>query len=447
MLLEREAFLDLLNGPGGRLVLLGGEPGVGKTALVREFAGGRRVLWGACDPLNTPRPLGALLDVADAAGGPLQEAVASGARPAALVTALLQELRAEPDTVLVLEDVHWADEGTLDALRLLGRRIAGVPALAIATFRENADEPVRMVLGELATAEGVERVRIPPLTAAAVRELAEPHGVDGDDLHRRTGGNPFYVTEVLSAPGTEIPATIRDAVLARAARLSPDARELLLRLAIVPGPAEPDLIDAADEPLDECLLSGMVRLSGPVATFRHELARMALEAEIPPRRRAALHRTVLERLEERAADPARLAYHAEAAGDAAAVLRHAPAAAERSSRLHAHRRGRSTSTRAPCAGPAGLPAAERAVLLERRSYECYLTDRLEEAISEREQALALRRELGDGILEGDALRWLSRLSWMLARGPDAERYGSLAVATLERFDPGRELAMAYSKLP
>ena len=125
MLLEREAFLDVLAGPPGRLVLVGGEAGVGKTALVREFAeqSGARVLWGACDPLETPRPLGPLLDVADAAGGELLEAVAAGARPAALVTALLHELRAAPGTVLVLEDVHWADEGTLDVLRVLGRRI------------------------------------------------------------------------------------------------------------------------------------------------------------------------------------------------------------------------------------------------------------------------------------------------------------------------------------
>jgi len=71
VLLEREAFLEVLAGPLGRLILIGGEAGVGKTALVREFAAGRRVLWGACDPLLTPRPLGPLLDVAEAAGGEL----------------------------------------------------------------------------------------------------------------------------------------------------------------------------------------------------------------------------------------------------------------------------------------------------------------------------------------------------------------------------------------
>jgi DNA-binding CsgD family transcriptional regulator len=433
VLLEREAFLETLAGPPGRLVLVGGEAGVGKTALLREFAAGRRVLWGACTPLQTPRPLGPLLDIAEQAG-----IAAEDERPAALVAALLRE-----QDRLFVEDLHWADEGTLDAVRLLGRRIADTSALVVATFREDGGEALRVLLGELATAPGVERMRLPPLSADAVRELAEPHGVDGDDLHRRTGGNPFYVTEVLSAPGAAIPETVRDAVLARAARLSPDARELLVRLAVVPGGAEPELIDAADVPLDEVLLSEMARMEGGAVAFRHELARLAFEEGIPPRRRAALHRDVLARLDARDADPARLAHHAEAAGDGAAVLRHAPQAGERAARMGAHREAAAQYARA-LRWAAALPAAERAELLEHRSYECYLTDQIADAIAAREQTLALRRELGDGIAEGDALRWLSRLHWFAGDGAEAERYGAAAVTRLEQFEPGRALAMAYS---
>jgi DNA-binding CsgD family transcriptional regulator/tetratricopeptide (TPR) repeat protein len=445
VLLEREAFLDLLKGPAGRLVLVGGEPGVGKTSLVRAFTQRTdgRVLWGACDPLETPRPFGPLQDVADVVGGELAAAVAAGARPAELVGVLLGELRGARGTILVLEDLHWADEGTLDVLGLLGRRMAGVPALAIATFREDADAPLRIALGELATAAAVTRVRLPPLSLAAVRTLAEPLGVDGDDLHRRTGGNPFYVTEVLSAPGAAPPQTVRDAVVARAARLSDDARALLERLAVVPGSADPELIDAADEPLDECLLAGMVEMDGGAIAFRHELARLALEEEIPPRRRAALHRQVLERLAARGADPARLAHHAEAAGDAAAVLEHAQAAAERAAALGAHTEAAAQYARA-LRWADGLGTAERAALLERRSYECYLTDQVDDAIAAREEALAARRELGDGIAEGDARRWLSRLHWFNGASADAERYAAEAVAQLEPLPPGRELAMAYS---
>ena len=432
MLLEREAFLEVLDGPPGRLILVGGEAGVGKTALVREFAEGRRVLWGACDPLHTPRALGPLVDIGLRETG-----------PSALAAALLERLSEEPGTVLVLEDVHWADEGTLDVLRLVGRRIEGVPSVAIATFRDDEPGPLRVVLGELATAVGVVRLELPPLSADAVRTLAEPHGVDADALHRSTGGNPFYVTEVLSAPAAAIPATVRDAVLARAARLSPPARELLERLAVVPGAADPELIDAADEPLDECLLSGMTRMAGRTVAFRHELARLAVEAEVPPRRRASLHREVLERLDARHADPARLAHHAEAAADAAAVLRHAPVAGEHAARLGAHREAAAQFARA-LRWAGDLPAGERAQLLERRSYECYLTDQMVEAIEAREQALACHRELGDGIAEGDDRRWLSRLHWFSGHNAEAERFAVEAVVQLEELPPGPELAMAFS---
>ena len=126
---------------------------------------------------------------------------------------------------------------------------------------------------------------------------------------------------------------------------------------------------------------------------------------------------MLERLDARGADPVRLAHHAEAAGDAAAVLRHAPAAAERAARLGAHREAAQQYARALRWADA-LTTAQRAELLERRSYECYLTHQIDEAITAREQALACRRELGDGIAEGDALRWLSRLH--VAAGPEFE---------------------------
>ena len=134
--------------------------------------------------------------------------------------------------MLVLEDVHWADEGTLDVLRMLGRRISGVPALAVATFRDDEPtHPLRLVLGELATAAGVERIRAPAAVAPRrCAELAEPHGIDGDDLHERTGGNPFYVTEVLSAPGRGDPGDRpRRRARPRGAAERRRARELLDR--------------------------------------------------------------------------------------------------------------------------------------------------------------------------------------------------------------------------
>jgi len=150
----------------GRLAFVSGEAGVGKTVLLRHFCdevGAARVLWGSCDPLFTPRPLGPLLDLAQATGGELAELVQREARPHEVAAALLREIATRVPTVVVIEDVHWADEGTLDVLRLLGRRLRATPALVIASYRDDAlerDHPLRVVLGELATSDAAARLRL-----------------------------------------------------------------------------------------------------------------------------------------------------------------------------------------------------------------------------------------------------------------------------------------------
>jgi predicted ATPase len=184
----------------GRIALVSGEAGVGKTALLREFCEeqGRsaRILWGSCDPLFTPRPLGPLLVVAEELGGEFAELMAGRVMPHELVAALARELRAQTPTVFVLEDVHWADEATLDVLRLLARRVETVPALIVASCRDDQldrGHPLRIVLGELASSHTVARVKLAALSPAAVARLAERHGVDGEQLYRKTAGNPFFV--------------------------------------------------------------------------------------------------------------------------------------------------------------------------------------------------------------------------------------------------------------
>lgn len=132
-----DALTAVQRGGHGRLVFIGGEAGVGKTTLVRRFCGenseSTRVLWGACDALFSPRPLGPLVDIVETTPSGLKELVTNGARPHEVAGALVRELQAEAPTILVLEDVHWADEATLDVLRLLYRRLDTVPALVLAT--------------------------------------------------------------------------------------------------------------------------------------------------------------------------------------------------------------------------------------------------------------------------------------------------------------------------
>ena len=443
----------------GRIVLVGGEAGIGKTALIRRFCdeqtGAARILWGACDALFTPRPLGPLFDIADTTGGELAELVQSGGRPHEVVAALLRELQARKPTIVVLEDLHWADEATLDVLRLFARRVEAAPTLVLATYRDDAlgrDRSLRIVLGELPASGAVERLKLAPLSSAAVAQLAEPLGVDAKQLYRTTGGNAFFVTEVLAARSEQIPPTVRDAVLARAARLGPAARELLEAVAVEPQAAEPWLLDALVEDgagsLDECLRSGMLTAAAGGVAFRHELARLAIEEALPPNRRVALHRAALSALEGPAAgarDPARLAHHADAADDAEAVLRQAPEAAARAASLGAHREAAAQYARALRFADR-LPPAERAGLLEGRAYECYLTDQLGEAIEAQESALACRRRVGDPREEGDSLRRLAQLFGFAGRAGEAAEACLEAVALLEQLEPGRELAMAYGKL-
>lgn len=461
-LLERASFLAELaqrleeSRQVGRLVLISGEAGVGKTALLRRFClinHEARALWGACDPLFTPRPFGPLLDIAERTGGALEEALAQRAKPHEVVAVLLRMVRSPGPRIVVLEDVHWADEATLDVLRLIARRVESVPALFMASYRDDELDrmhPLRLVLGELATMPAVSRLRLPPLSPAAVEVLARPHGIDADELYRKTGGNPFYVTEVVSTGGVEVPPTVRDAVLSRAARLRPAAQRLLECVAVIPARVELPLLKTltgeAFASLDECLSAGMLQVEGDAAAFRHELARLAVEDAIPGHRRNGLHRLVLSALAGLGTvDPARLAHHAEAAGDAEAVLRYARVAGERAAQAHAHREAAAQYARALKFADR-LPLDARAELLERRAYECFVLDEFDEALNTHNRALEARRQLGDGRKEGDTLRKLSRLLWCTGRIAEAEKVGRDAVALLEQFPAGRELAMACSNI-
>jgi DNA-binding CsgD family transcriptional regulator/tetratricopeptide (TPR) repeat protein len=425
-------------------VFVGGEAGVGKTSLVRAFTAevNARVLSGACESLTTPTPLGPFVDVAAEVGGAFAARVDDGGEPRHVAIALLEELRRSP--LLVLEDVHWADQATLDVLRVLGRRIDSTDALVLATYREDEvqdEHPLRLVLGELASAAGVSRLSVPPLSAAAVRQLAEPLAADADALYRLTRGNAFFVTEVLAAGGSELPPTVRDAVLARAARLSPSARALLDVVALVPARTELWLLGDADG-LDECIASGVLVAEADAVAFRHELARLAVESAVPPRRRRELHAELLRALEARDSDPARLAHHAEEAGDAEAVLRYGPDAARRAVAAGAYREAAAQYERA-LRHADHLQPSERATLLAAHALTAHAVGLYVESIESRQEAIAISRELGDRVAEGDNLSRLTMPFIALGRNDEAEEASRRSIELLERGDETPELAIAY----
>ncbi len=462
-LVEREHELSMLgecldavrSSSRGRLVFVAGEAGVGKTALLRRFcddrADGARVLWGACDALFTPRPLGPFLDIAESTGGEVADAVESGAGTFELAAALMSELRRRPPTILVLEDAHWADDATLDLLRLVARRVKPLPALLLVSYRQtelSRFHPLRQVLGEFGSEASGLRLKLAPLSPAGVARLAEAHGVDGVALHGRTGGNPFFVTEVLAA-GEEMPETVRDAVLARAGRLTPAARELLDAVAIAPPHSELSLLERsapdALPALDECLASGMLVETNGAVAFRHELARLAVEEAAAPDEKLRLHRTTLATLRaapEATADLARLAHHAESARDADSVLEFAPAAGARASALGAHREAAAQYARA-LRFAEGLPLPERAELLRVHTQECYVTTQDDDALASSRQALDVWTQLDEPLGQAAALADVSRVALNMARTDEAITAAHEAASRLEELPPGPYLARVY----
>jgi DNA-binding CsgD family transcriptional regulator/tetratricopeptide (TPR) repeat protein len=436
----------------GCIALVRGEAGIGKTFLLNEFCKhhrGTRILWGACDALFTPRPLAPLHDVARQTQGPLLAAMNSGADRDKIFAAMLDELE-QTKTLVIFEDLHWADEATLDLLKYLGRRIQRSRAMLVVTYRDDevhARHPLRFVIGDLPRAN-THRMTLAPLSEPAVAMLATRAGRPSGGLHSVTGGNPLFVTEILATAAGAIPATVRDAVLARVGRLAPAAREVAELVSVVPAKAEGWLLELAvgpqEDDIEGCLQIGMVRDEEGLLAFRHEIARRALEDSLAPARRQGLHAKVLSILAPRPDIPAaRLAHHADGARSATDVLRFAPIAASQAASVGAHREAAS-HYRAALRHAGGLAPEKRVQLQEQLSYEYHLTGQHDLAIEIQLSALKFWRESGQRLKEGDALRRLSWLNSFAGHTAEATQNGIDAVNILESQPPGVELAMAYS---
>ncbi len=464
-LLEREAQLASLREYAsearqghGRLVLIAGEAGAGKSALVERLEQDlpeARWSWGACDGLFTPRPLGPLFDLAARLGGELADLCRADAAREELFSALLRQISA-PQTalsVIVIEDVHWADEATIDLLRFLGRRLRDAPVLLVVTYRDDslaAGDPLRVAMGDLASLRSTRRVSLAPLSAAAVRILAGGTDLEVAGLYRLTGGNPFYVTEVVRAGLSVVPASARDAVLARVARIGGDSRHVLEAAALIGARVELDVLQlvtaCGPEGVDELLASGLLAEDGARLRFRHEIARLAVEQSVAAHRRAAIHAQILRSLRELGCeDDARIAFHAEAADDQPAVWLHAPRAARRAAELSSHREAAAQYERALRFAPDADPAVA-ARLYDELASELSLIDRCQQSTDAIRHALTFWRSAGDRLREGDSMHRLACSMAQLCLGPEAGAAAESAVEILEPLGPTVELARAYATL-
>ena len=460
-LLERQEQLDTLSwclqqarSASGKLVLVAGEPGLGKSSLIEQFAAqlgsSVRTLWGGCDALATPRALGPVHEIAAQRLALSAQVTRADDSRDRLFRSLYEEFaRPKQVCVVVLEDLHWADEATLDFFRFIGRRIQRTSALFVATYRDNelsAIHPVRLALGEL-NGRHVIRMHLQPLSVAAVAELAKESGRDAKGLHEITGGNPFFVREVLASPDERVPGTVRDAVLARLARCSVSTREVAELVSMSPGRTEEWLLESIigewRMAVDEGVSRGLLVRHNDAIGFRHELARLAVHSTVPSERARAMHTRLLQALVARGADLTKLVHHAALANNAAAVLEYAPAAAEEAARLGAHREA-AAHLSAALNYSVWLPAQSQAELFERHAEECSLTNQPDKAINSGSRALALWRQLGNVEAQSRVSSFLAPEYRMAGDKTRADECVANAIALLEPLPPSVTLALAYA---
>lgn len=474
---ELRALAELLESAArgsGETVLLGGDAGVGKTRLCRELkreatSRGLRVVEGRCSSAEASVPYAPFLDalrfrlargegvVAARVLGPLAgrlapllpdlppeaELAASGPapgdRPLEAIHQAFRRLTGLGPLLLVLEDIHWADPTSCDLLHFLSRRIAGDPLLILATYRGDelhGGHPVRRLVATLARERVAREMVLKPLTADEVREMVraifevEPQPDFVAAVWERTEGNPLFVEELLKSlldaanigprgqsaadfRNAELPATIRETILARVESLGPQAVEILSIASIIGRRTSFDLLTAVTGGAEEDLLPVVERLvahqllaeeGGPgdeQCAFRHILTQEVLYHSMIARRRRFWHRRVATALEARPAEELprhydALAYHCRLGGDGLRARKYEVLAGDQAVRLCAWPDAEAHYERALEAleGPARDPELE-AELLEKVAEVAWWQSRVEDALRYAEEALALRRSLGD----------------------------------------------------
>lgn len=464
LILEREHELAVLAGAvrdaaggAGCVALVFGEAGIGKSSLVESvrahLPAEGRMLVGYCDDLATKRTLGPLRDLVGSVGAELAQALRDGSDQDRVLAALRGELDwpGHP-TVLVMEDVHWADEATLDALQFLVRRVARLPAVLLLTYRDDElthEHPVQGLLGMVSGVDRVHRLPLRRLSAEAVRRLNVDSRLDPDRVYVVTSGNPFFVSEVLGSGGdAPVPPTVVDAVLGRFRRLDRSTREVVEQLAVVPSALDRWLVDAL-VPAGLAALAaaeqrGLLMVSPARVAFRHELTRRAIADSVPAARGVELHRRVLAALVDReGADLSQLVHHAAEAGDLDVIARYGPDAAREAARSGAHREA-AAHYRLVLEQRDRFAVAERAELLEGYAIECYTIGAAERAVSAQQDAVELRRALGEARALGACLRWLSWMHWWNGDRRGAERAAAEAIEVLEGCGDDALLALALS---
>lgn len=463
-LLERDEFLNILNkqfhlaaNGEGQVAVICGDAGIGKTSLVESFTkqvkDNSKIFWGACDDLFTPRPLAPLYDIAVSMKSRIIEKLEQGVSRPSVFSALLNELREKETNIIVIEDIHWADESTLDLIKFLAKRINKYRSLLIITYR--SDEiglmhPLRLALSNIPS-KYLKRFELPPLSENAVKMLAKNFGRQDDFIFTKTGGNPFFITELLMNNQQNIPPTIKDLVAFRLNRLSPGSRSAAETFSVIPGAVEKWLVNILVKDysvIDEAVESGILKVENDSVSFKHELLKIAVEESLSEAKRFEKNTIVLNiLLEQKNIDPflARIIHHAARTANKEVIFKYAPLAAKQASKFGAHEQAlKHYKTALQYAEH--LSKKGQLEILKGYVYECYLTARIDEGIQACESIKKILVDHHDPVSEGENYRRLSRLLWYAGKDKEGEEYVLKAINTLKDLPPGRELAMSYSNL-
>ncbi|NIK92157.1 AAA family ATPase [Mangrovimonas sp. CR14] len=464
-LLERETYLEVANELfektsrfQGHNLFISGEGGIGKSSLINCFVEqiecSVKILKGGCDFLFTPIPLGPLYDMAPCLSIPFNnELLSSEQNKNTLFNAFINELKSEKGaTVLVFEDVHWADEATLDLIKFLSRRIHTVKCLLIVSYRENEilhKQLFKTILGEIPSGF-LTKLRLKPLSEQAVKQLAQHTEHDFQEVFKLTKGNPFYVTEILAHYSEGIPENIKDTVLNVFYKKEEGIRRLWEMISIFPGRVNYELIESIEpdfyDSIEKCIVSGELINDGKYVFFKHELFRTAIENELSSLKKIRLNQKVLNYLlssEVKQKDLSLVVHFAKNSQNGALVERYAPLAAEVAATQGSHMEASKLYLTALEYNSQGYDE-NLALLFEKAAYECYLTNQTKIAIEQQTQALEIWRKLGEKVKMATSLRFLSRLNWFEGNKAEAERFGLEAIQAINSDIPKREQALAYS---
>src|SRR3954453_15223804 len=483
----------------GSLLLLSGEAGVGKTRLAEEVAAGsaETVLRGAASSSGVAPygPIVALLRCYLRAnpGGlegesrlrphlaillPELGRQASSSDRATLTEAIrcaLERISGDGHAVMILDDLEWSDEATLELLASRGEALEEMPLLLIAAYRSDRlsrDHMLRWLRNELRRGGHLNEMTLAPLDRDSTAQLLE-RLLDGKPspslvaaLHDRTQGVPFFAEEMARAldasgrlqPGPRglelagsgdvpVPETVRDAVLLGLNQLSDDGRAAAEASAVVGQSVDLELVGrlAPESGVAELIRHGLLAEDGAGrASFGHALSREALYADVPWLRRRALHRQVAEALEAGGGESMEIATHWLGAREAAQPRSALVRAARESEQVHAYRDATAAARQALELWPGDEDAPERIEAVERYARCAELAGELAEAVRTWRELSALRTAAGEPVAFAEAQRRLAAVYEL--RGERETAFAARRLAVEAFASAGRPAEAATERL-